>query len=245
MSAFSLHKSTTNNLFTATQNEDGVLQPEPLKRQAQPREQGGRLSTKRMKSNQEKAVRKLPIALTQSKARQPACSFCCLTGHKKGAATCVAYSALKCTFLSHGKDFPRWSTGLGDPHLHLVETPSQAQQRFFGTVDLEAVIPPDVQHVVLVRCFYSKEHVDYMATRMSQYRDTGRNILAPPSLEYNVVEVILLVEGARSYHDSGSGCFMFVKTVREWISNNFRKTGSKYVLNRLPKAALMNRGNTY
>jgi hypothetical protein len=84
MSAFTRHKSTTNNLFTATQNEDGVLQQEPLKRQGPPRELGGRLRTKRLKSNQEKVVRGLPLA--QSKPRPSACSFCCLTGHKRGAA---------------------------------------------------------------------------------------------------------------------------------------------------------------
>jgi hypothetical protein len=245
MSAFSRHKATTNNLFAATQSEDGVLQREPLRRQGPPREQGGRLPVKRKKSNQEKAARGLPIALSQSRARPSACSFCCLTGHKKGAASCVAYSALRCTFLNHGSDFQRWSTGLGDPRLHLVESPSPAEIRLFGKVDFEAGIPTEVHHVVLVRCFYSKEHVQYMATRISQYREIGRSNLSPPSMEYNVVEVILLVEGAQRYVDSESRCFMFVKTVREWIGKNFRKTGNKYVLNSLPKAALNNIDNTY
>jgi hypothetical protein len=84
-----------------------------------------------------------------------------------------------------------------------------------------------------------------MANKISQYRDTGRNDLAPPSMEYNVVEIILLVQGAQSFQESGSRCFMFVNTVREWIAKNFRKTGSKSVLNSLPKAALNNIDNTY
>jgi hypothetical protein len=243
MSAFSRHKSSSNNLFTATQNEDGVLQQEPLKRQGPPREQGGRLQFKRMKSNQEKFVRGLSLA--QSKPRKSSCSFCCLPGHKKGAPACVAYTALRCTFLTHGDDFQRWSTGLGDPRLHLVESPSPALQRSFTKVGLPVEIHPDVHHVVLVRCYYSKEHVDYMATKMSQYRDSGLSQRAPPSLEYNVVEVILLKQGAQSHGDSGSTCFMFVKTVRDWIVKNFRKSGSKYVLNSLPKAALNDVENTY
>jgi hypothetical protein len=84
-----------------------------------------------------------------------------------------------------------------------------------------------------------------MATRISQYRESERSNLAPPSLEYNIVEVILLVKGAQRYQDSGSQRFMFVKTVREWIARHFRKTGSKYVLNSLPKAAVNNVENTY
>jgi hypothetical protein len=107
------------------------------------------------------------------------------------------------------------------------------------------VIPPEVHHVVLVGCFYSNDHVDYMANKISLYRETGRNNLAPPSMEYNVVEIILLLEGGQRYQDQGSPCFMLVKTVREWIVKNFRKTGSKYVLNSLPKAALNNIENTY
>jgi hypothetical protein len=246
MSAFSRHKSSTTNLFTATQKEDGVLQAEPLRSQGPPREQGGRLKRKRLKSNQEKAVRGLPIALSQSTPRIKACSFCCLTGHNKGTAACDAYTALRSTFLIHDTDFQRWSTGLGDSRLHLVESPSQAERRLFHQIDFDAaVIPPEVHHVVLVKCFYSKEHVEYMSTRMSQYREIGRNNLAPPSMEYNVVEVILLVKGAQSYEDSGSSCFMYVKTVREWIVSNFKKTSKKFVLNRLPKAALNNIANTY
>jgi hypothetical protein len=68
MSAFSRHKSSTTNLFTGTQDEDGVLQAEPLRSQGPPREQGGRL--KRLKGNQEKAVRGLPMALSQSTPRR-------------------------------------------------------------------------------------------------------------------------------------------------------------------------------
>jgi hypothetical protein len=51
MSAFSRHKSTANDLLATTQNEDGVLQRDPLRRQGQQRQQGGRLMTKRLKTN--------------------------------------------------------------------------------------------------------------------------------------------------------------------------------------------------
>jgi hypothetical protein len=255
MSAFSRHKSTANDLFTTTQNEDGVLQSDPLRRQGQQRHQGGRLLTKRLKTNKEKAMRGLPIgkvkrglpiALSQSTPRQSACSFCCLPGHKRGANSCLAYRALKCNFLNHDNDFQRWSTRLGDPNLHLVVTPSRAEMTLFGRVDLTAVIPPAVHHVVLTKCFYSKDHVEYMRNKYSQYRATGRNELTPPSMEYNVVEVILLVKGAQRYQkDSNTPCFMFVKTVREWIVKNYKKTGNKYVLNSLAKAALNDIANTY
>jgi hypothetical protein len=122
----------------------------------------------------------------------------------------------------------------------LVEWPSPAQRRLFPTsVNVDAVIPLEVHHIVLVRCFYSRAHVEYRDERLSQHRET------PPSMEFNVVEIVLLVEGAGRYEGLGSSCFMFATTVRDWISKNYKKTGSKYVLNSIQKAALNNIENTY
>jgi hypothetical protein len=249
LSAFTRHN--TNRAFTASENEEGKLQEAPLRRQGPPRQQGGRLPVKRLKSNQEKAVQGLPIQgdrpLTQSKPRLAVCSFCCMTGHKRGSTACTAYAKLRTTFLSYDNDFQRWSTRLGDPTLHLVEIPSQALVRSFANnVDFTAVIPQEVHHIVLVRCYYSRAHVDYMSTRVSQYKETRqKDLLTPPSMEFNVVEVILLLEGALRHPDLGDPCFMLVKTVRQWIFKNYKKTGSKYLLNSLPKAALINISNTY
>jgi hypothetical protein len=106
----------------------------------------------------------------------------------------------------------------------------------FDKADLESVvIPREVHHIVLMKCFYSKAHVNYRDEKISHYRDTGRRDIDPPSMLNNVMEVILLEVGAKRYQ--ASRCYMFVKNVREWIVKNFKKTGSKYVLNKITQSS--------
>jgi hypothetical protein len=250
-SAFTCHKSSRNDLFTATQSENGVLQAPPLKSQGPSRRLGGAPPKKRRKPAEEMILQGIRIPgtrkpLADSRNRKSKCSFCCLTGHSRGQAKCDAFTALKSTFLRYDEDFQKWSKRLGDPRLHLVEWPSPLQIRSFEKVNWDAAIPREVHHVLLVGCFYSKAHVEYKSVRQSQYREIGKNDVTPPSMEFNVVEVVLLVQGAGRYESLGSPCYMLVNTVREWIVKNFRKSSSKRsVLNSIRKAALNDTTNTY
>jgi hypothetical protein len=242
-----------NSLFTGTQNEQGELEnrpQRPLKKQGTPREQGGRLPLKRLKSNQEKAVRGIPIKSTQSSLviatpRTQKCTFCGLTGHRKGNASCKAFTALKAQFISHQDYFANWHNKLGDPRLHLVDTPSATQIKSMQNVDWQATIPREVHHVVLLKCYYSREHLEYQTRKWSRYRDMDRQHFSPPSLEDNVMQVIFLCEGAVEYQQDTQPCFMLVSTVKGWISHNCKKTSNKYIISRLQQAHFTNTNNTY
>jgi hypothetical protein len=76
-----------------------------------------------------------------------------------------------------------------------------------------------------------------MTARRSTYKDAPN--FTPPSMEENIVRVVLLAEGAKRVLDeeAESSCFLLVRTVREWIRNNCKKTNQKYLLNSLPKSS--------
>jgi hypothetical protein len=253
ISSFARHTNKGISLFMETQNEQGELEKRTqslLKKQGTPRDQGGRLPLKRLKSNQEKAVRGIPIKSVQSslvvaKPRTQKCSFCGLSGHRRGHETCKAFTALKAQFVSHEDDFEMWKMRLGDPMFHLVEAPSATQIKAMKNVDWKAPIPKVVHHVVLLKCYYSKAHLEYKSRKMSQYRDMEGQDLPPPSMEYNVMQVILLCEGAVDYQEHHQPCFMLVSSVKDWISTNCKKTTHKYILSSLKSGTLTNNNNTY
>jgi hypothetical protein len=168
-----------------------------------------------------------------------------MEGHRKGNASCKAFTALGAQFISHLDYFAKWQNKLGDPMFHLVETPTDTQIKSMKNVDWEASIPRGVHHVVLLKCYYSKAHVEYKTRKLSRYRDMERHDFPPPSLEANVMQVILLCEGAVEYQQEPQPCFMLVSTVKGWISNNCKKSSHKYIISRLQKANFTNTNNTY
>jgi hypothetical protein len=126
--------------------------------------------------------------------------------------------------------------------LHLVDAPSATQIKSMKNVDWQAPIPREVHHVVLLKCYYSRAHLEYQTRKWSRYRDVERQDFPPPSLEDNVMQVILLCEGAVKYQEHPQPCFMRVSTVKDWISTNCKQTTYKYILSRLQSATVTNNG---
>jgi hypothetical protein len=194
--------------FMHSQNEAGepVLPSQPpLTARGIPRdENSGRLPTKRLKTAKAMHMMKRgtkrnrgtcpstsgPMALLNSTPKDSVCSFCKLRGHRKGSASCEAFTKLKATFVDY-KEISMWSCCLGSPSTHAVEIPSTALTIIFAEVDWLADIPKEVVHVVLLQCYHSK----YATQRMtSTHEDTPNpNLL---SVDDNIVKVVLLAEGA-------------------------------------------------
>jgi hypothetical protein len=218
-------------------------------------EGGGRPPTKRLKTNKEKAMLqskkpgggKLSQALTCSQPSESKCSFCCLTGHRKGQASCDTFTALQTTFITYAQSTEQqWARRLGDQTMHYVEMPSMALRQTFSRLNLnQAVIPREVHHVLLRRCFFSRVHMDFIEEKRSAYKHNDR-IIVPPSVEDNVLEVSLYREGGLQYDHKVEPSFMLVSTVREWIRQNVKQTGSKYLMNSMRASqVLTDATNTY
>ena len=220
-----------------------IFEHAPLARQGTLRRHGGRIKEKRLMPIREQILRgeKKARSLSSSKPRAIKCSFCMLVGHKKGSAKCAAFTELEACFVNHQEARDKWSTRLGCPKLHKVELPSCALRRSFAdmTWATKSYIPEEVQHLVLLRCYYSPAHAEYQEKKVSLYKKTKNNEMVNlPSMEDNVVELILLKEGALRYTGNGafkqSPCFLLVSTVRQWIVSNCKKSTSRYLLTCLP-----------
>jgi hypothetical protein len=94
------------------------------------------------------------------------CSFCKSTGHRKGNGLCEASTKLETTFVDH-EGTGMLSFCLGHPTTHAVEIPSNALARSFSHMNWSAEISEEVFHVVLIRCYYSRGHTQYMSRKAS------------------------------------------------------------------------------
>ena len=260
ISSFTRHVSRDTLPFSQSQDERGYIQEinngdAPLTPQGRVRVNGGRIREKRLMTMREQCLRgtKKMKSLTSSKPRAIKCSFCLLVGHKKGSAKCAAFTTLEACFVNSKDAKDKWSMRLGCQKLHKVELPSLALRRSFGDMDwaTRSTIPNEVLHLVLLRCYYSPAHAEYQAKKVSVYKKTkSHEMVNIPSMEDNVVELLLLKEGALHYMGDGafsrSPCFLLVSTVRQWIVSNCKKSTSRYLLTCLPGASTSEQTeNTY
>jgi hypothetical protein len=87
--------------------------------------------------------------------------------------------------------------------------------------------------------------MEIIGEKKSTYKHDDR-IFVPPSVEDNVLEVRLFIEGGLPYCENLEPSFMLVSMVREWICVNVKQTGNKYLMNSMAATLLLpNTTNTY
>jgi hypothetical protein len=237
VSAFTRHARNSGS-FMHSVNEDGEpvipSQPPLMARGIRRDQHSGRLGKKRLTTAKAKAMtnnKRSHASLLDSGPRTSVCSFCKSQGHKKGTGNCDTFTALKSTFVDKN-EIAVWSSHLGDPSFHAVEIPSNAVIRILSHVDMSTGIPKEVHHILLLKCFYSRNHTEILNSKRSTYKDNPNFV--PPSVDHNILEVVLLTEGARRLSDETS-CFLQVSEVKQWIRTNCKKSNRKFLLNSLLK----------